>query len=406
WAALWRTTGGSTEPAEGGAGAGASAGAAGAHGVAGGGCGAEKPAAAPGKVPPLPRWMCPRVAVVTMAGAIVQGPVRRGGVPANGPTIDATTVAVQLERLARDPMVKAVVVRVNSPGGSALGSDTIHRALTVLRESGKVIVVSMGDVAASGGMFIAAAAQRVVAQPGTLTGSIGVVTGKFNVSGLLTELGVSTDSVKIGANVDMLSATQDLRPEQTAQIEALTEVIYTDFVRKVAAGRGKTEAEVRAIAKGKVYTGQQALEIGLVDQLGGLAEAVDAAKAAAGLPAGLDDVTVFDFPPRKMTLLLRLAGAAAAGQKDAEGEEGGGNGGMSMGGGSGAVAAFALGLLGGGAASAGPASGITAIHGAQLPVSARRLAGVVDGVLTRAAALDGQAAMYSFDADVLSAVTE
>ena len=154
-----------------------------------------------------------------------------------------------------------MVLRVSSPGGSALGSDTIHRAIARLKEAGKPVVCSMGDVAASGGIFLAVAADHIVAQPGTLTGSIGVVTGKVNMSPMLADLGVNIDSIKVGDNVDLLSPYADLSVKQEAQINALMDHIYSDFMGKVAAGRGMGMDRVRALAKGQVYTGQQALEV-------------------------------------------------------------------------------------------------------------------------------------------------
>ncbi|GFH25396.1 peptidase_S49 domain-containing protein [Haematococcus lacustris] len=253
----------------------------------------------------------PKVAVVHAAGPIVQGPLT-GPASAGQQVIDATRLAAQLQRLSEARDVHAVVLRINTPGGSALGSDTVHHALSALRQAGKRVVVSCGDVAASGGMFIAAGADRVVAQPGTLTGSIGVVIGKFDVQQLLVDNGVNPASMEAGSpNLTLFSPFTTPNQQQEALINRFLDDLYLDFMSKVAAGRGKSVEDIRPLAGGRVFTGQQALKVGLVDELGGLQEAVATAKKLAGLPVDEDAVMVFDFPPRRTPWVMRLLQAVS-----------------------------------------------------------------------------------------------
>ncbi|KAJ9516520.1 hypothetical protein QJQ45_011128 [Haematococcus lacustris] len=253
----------------------------------------------------------PKVAVVHAAGPIVQGPLT-GPASAGQQVIDATRLAAQLQRLSEARDVQAVVLRINTPGGSALGSDTVHHALGALRQAGKRVVVSCGDVAASGGMFIAAGADRVVAQPGSLTGSIGVVIGKFDVQQLLVDNGVNPASMEAGSpNLTLFSPFTTPNQQQEALINRLLDDLYLDFMSKVAAGRGKSVEDIRPLAGGRVFTGQQALKVGLVDELGGLQEAVATAKKLAGLPVDEDAVMVFDFPPRRTPWVMRLLQAVS-----------------------------------------------------------------------------------------------
>ncbi|GIM09383.1 hypothetical protein Vretimale_13251 [Volvox reticuliferus] len=258
-----------------------------------------------------------KVAVVTASGPIVQGPVRPG--PSQGQVIDATKLCRHLGALLEDPEVTAVVVRVNSPGGSALASDTLHHELMRLRAAGKPVVVSMGDVAASGGYYLAAAADRIVAQPGTLTGSIGVLFGKVNISKTLEEVGVCSDAVTVGRNADALSPFTDFTDAQEAQLEVMIDHVYQDFLDKVSRSRGRPVAEIRQLAKGKVYTGLQAHDVGLVDELGGLETAVQRAKQLAGLP---EDAEVVSYPPRRVPLLLQLLRRSMPQPDDGDGGSG------------------------------------------------------------------------------------
>jgi protease-4 len=184
-----------------------------------------------------------------------------------------------------DHRVKAIVLRVNSPGGSYVASDTIWREVVRAREAGKPVVVSMSEVAASGGYFIAMAADTIVAQPGTITGSIGVISAKPVLGQALGRAGVNTDSVTEGAHADMFTTSRPYSDEEWEKINGWLDRIYADFTGKVAEGRGMTQAQVHEIARGRVWTGADAAGIGLVDQLGGLDTALAVARQKGALPA-------------------------------------------------------------------------------------------------------------------------
>jgi len=181
--------------------------------------------------------------------------------------------------------VRAVVLHVDSPGGSAVASDTIWREVCQVRDAGKPVIVSMGATAASGGYYIACPADVIVALPSTLTGSIGVFGGKMVVRGLLDRLGLTTGTVSQGARSLMFSPRQGFSEEERERLAATIDAIYDDFVAKVARGRRRPVAEIENVARGRVWTGSDALGIGLVDELGGLRDAVRIARARAGLPA-------------------------------------------------------------------------------------------------------------------------
>ena len=223
--------------------------------------------------------------MVTVAGPIVSG---RGGpqaFPLSRSSAGADTIAAALREAAADDDVKAVVVRVESPGGSVNGSETIWREVCRIRAAGKPVVASMGAVAASGGYYVSMSADAIVASPGTITGSIGVVTGKLVTRELKERLGVGSDSVRTNANADAWSGNSPFTPEQHALVEAEADLFYDDFVNRVAQARGLTVEQVEEVARGRVWTGADALERGLVDELGGLRTAVRRAKVLAGLDA-------------------------------------------------------------------------------------------------------------------------
>jgi protease-4 len=235
----------------------------------------------------------PLVALVPVVGAIRSGRSRRGPL-APGPGAGSDTVAAGLRSAARDDAVRAVVLRVDSPGGSYVASDVIWREVTRLRAAGKPVVASMGDVAASGGYFVAMGADLIVAQPGTITGSIGVFSGKVVTAGLLERLGVGTDAVVEGRQARMFSARVGFDPEQWQRLEEWLDRVYADFVGKVAAARGLTRERAHELARGRVWTGADAYERGLVDELGGLRRAAELARERAGLPA---DAELRRWPP-------------------------------------------------------------------------------------------------------------
>jgi len=242
-------------------------------------------AAAPG-MPSLPgRKAKPTIAVVTLAGPIVSGRGGRTLSPLGTSSAGGDTIAAALREAGADDDVSAVVLRVDSPGGSVTGSETIWREVVRLRAAGKPVVASMGAVAASGGYYVSMAADAIVANAGTLTGSIGVVTGKLVARELKDRLGIGWDSVRTNANADAWSTNAPFTDEQQAHVEAEADLFYTDFVQRVADGRGMTVEEVDAVARGRVWTGADALARGLVDELGGLRTAVARAKVLAGFDA-------------------------------------------------------------------------------------------------------------------------
>jgi protease-4 len=222
------------------------------------------------------------IAVVTVAGTIVSG---RGGsrMPFGSSNAGGDTIAAALREAAADDSVSAIVLRVDSPGGSVTASETIWREVKKARQHGKPVVASMGAVAASGGYYVSMGADAIVANPGTITGSIGVVTGKLVARDLKDRLGVGSDAVRTNANADAWSINAPFTPEQHAQVEAEADLFYTDFVQRVADGRHLSVEAVEAVARGRVWTGADALEHGLVDELGGLRTAVRRAKVLAGL---------------------------------------------------------------------------------------------------------------------------
>ena len=231
----------------------------------------------------IPRPRESVVALVRLSGAIRLGRSGRG--PISGGSAGSDTIAGALRAAINDDKVSAIVLRVNSPGGSYVASDVIWREVVRANEAGKPVVVSMADVAASGGYFVAMGAQAIVAQPGTLTGSIGVFGGKPVVGDLLTRLGVSWDTVRQGARGGMFSTSTPFTDDDWARVNGWLDRIYTDFTTKAARGRGLTRERVHELARGRVWTGADAKEHGLVDHLGGLDIAAGLARKKAGLAA-------------------------------------------------------------------------------------------------------------------------
>ena len=257
------------------------------------------------------------IALIYGSGLIVRNGA--GASPLSGSHLMAAAELTRAFRSAvRDASVRAILFRIDSPGGSAVASETIWREVVFARERGRPVIVSMGDVAGSGGYYVAAPADKIVAEPATLTGSIGVLAGKLVVSDLLKKIGVSTDSAQIGANAAMFSPTADFSERGHARLEAFLDETYTGFKDHVATGRHMTEEEVEAVAKGRVWSGEEAKARGLVDELGGYAVALRLAKQAANISAEAP-VTLTVFPREKgLAELLydRLTG------KDRESEDG------------------------------------------------------------------------------------
>jgi protease IV len=267
-------------------------------------------------MPPVPgRRSKPTFAVVTVEGTIVNG---RGGpqfLPFGVSNAAGDTIAAALREVAADDSISAILLRVDSPGGSVTASETIWREVKRARERGKPVVVSMGAVAASGGYYVSMCADAIVANPGTITGSIGVITGKLVVRDLKERLGVASDTVRTNANADAWSADTLFTPEQQAHREAEADLFYTDFVERVAEGRNLPVEAVNAVARGRVWTGADALERGLVDELGGFRAAVRRAKVLADLDEDAD-VRLVSYPSSSLLDLVRpraLAARAVAG---------------------------------------------------------------------------------------------
>ncbi|HTZ14489.1 MAG TPA: signal peptide peptidase SppA [Mycobacterium sp.] len=223
------------------------------------------------------------IAVVTVAGSIVSGRGGRGILPFGNSSAGADTIAAGLREAAADDSVSAIVLRVDSPGGSVSASETIWREVKKARDRGKPVVASMGAIAASGGYYVAMGADAIVANPGTITGSIGVITGKLIARDLKDRLGVGSDAVRTNANADAWSINAPFTDEQRARVEAEADLCYADFVQRVADGRKLSTDAVEAVAQGRIWTGADALGHGLVDELGGLRTAVRRAKVLAGL---------------------------------------------------------------------------------------------------------------------------
>ncbi|WP_343571700.1 signal peptide peptidase SppA [Mycobacterium sp.] len=243
------------------------------------------------------------IAVVTVSGSIVSG---RGGsrLPFGSSNAGGDTISAALREAAHDDSVSAIVLRVDSPGGSVTASETIWREVKKARERGKPVVASMGAVAASGGYYVSMNADAIVANPGTITGSIGVLTGKLIARDLKDRLGIGSDALRTNANADAWSINAPFTPEQQAQVEAEADLCYTDFVERVAEGRNLSVDAVDAVARGRVWTGADALEHGLVDELGGLRAAVRRAKVLAGLDEH-DKVRLVSYPGSSVWDYLR-----------------------------------------------------------------------------------------------------
>jgi len=248
------------------------------------------------------------------------GGVQRGNSdydPSSGSSsMGSDTVTSAMRAAVDDKDVKAILFRVDSPGGSYVASDAIWREVIRARQAGKPVVVSMGDLAGSGGYFVAMAADKIVAQPGTITASIGVLGGKLLTSGLWDRLGLSWDEVHNGANALMWTGTHDYSPAEWARFEAWLDRVYADFTSKVADGRHLPKDKVLQIAKGRIWTGEDAKNIGLVDELGGYAEALALAKRSAQIPQG-EEVNLEVFPRKKNPLAALLSPGAESGEHEA-----------------------------------------------------------------------------------------
>ncbi|MCV7014477.1 signal peptide peptidase SppA, partial [Mycolicibacterium madagascariense] len=259
----------------------------------------------PTPAPSLPgRKARPTIAVVTLAGPIVSGRGGRTLSPLGTSSAGGDTMAAALREAAATDDVAAVVLRVDSPGGSVTASETIWREVVRLRAAGTPVVASMGAVAASGGYYVSMAADAIVANAGTITGSIGVITGKLIAKDLKERLGIGSDAVRTNRNADAWSVNAPFTDEQHARVAAEADLFYTDFVQRVADGRGMTVEAVDAVARGRVWTGADALDRGLVDELGGLQTAIERAKVLASVDADAD-VKLLTLPGSSLLDVLR-----------------------------------------------------------------------------------------------------
>jgi protease-4 len=246
-----------------------------------------------------------RIAVIYATGDIGSG--KSDNSPTGDQSIGSDTLAKALKDAREDKTIKAIVLRVDSPGGSGLASDIIWQAVEAAKHK-KPVVVSMSDVAASGGYYISASANKIIAQPSTITGSIGVVGGKPVMRGFYDWIGVSNEYVLRGKNAGMFRETEKFNPDERAKFEEwIKTTYYTDFVPKVARGRGKEPAFIDLVGQGRVWTGSQGKENGLVDEFGGLDRAVAVAKQLANIPADKEVRRV--ILPHPQTFLQQLLNA-------------------------------------------------------------------------------------------------
>ena len=259
----------------------------------------------------------PVVALVRAAGPIHLG--RAGGFPLAA-SVGSDTLGAALRAAGRDPSVKAVVLRVDSPGGSYAASDAIRRDVLQLRATGRAVIASMANVAASGGYYIAMPCEAVVAEPGTITGSIGVLGGKQVIRDALGRVGIGVGSEAVGAHAEMFSTQRPFTDDEWQRLEEWLDRVYADFTGKAAADRGMSVEGLRDVARGRVWTGADALARGLVDRLGGLEEAIGVACERADLRR--EDVDVKALPHLSLRQRLQqpessehpAAGRAALGE--------------------------------------------------------------------------------------------
>jgi protease-4 len=223
-----------------------------------------------------------KILLMDVSGLIMEGP-RRPWLNLAG-VIDPSRVKEELEKAAKDRRIKAIVLRINSPGGTVSASDMMHHEIVAFKKEQNIPVVAcLMGLAASGGYYVAQAADAIVAHPTGITGSIGVVAMKFNVKGLMDKLGVGSDVVKSGQWKDFWSPFKPAGPEEKQMMQAIIDDFYGRFVTVVAQGRKLSHPEVKRVADGRIYTAPQAKDLGLVDRLGYLDDALELAKAKAGL---------------------------------------------------------------------------------------------------------------------------
>jgi protease-4 len=260
------------------------------------------------------RGRMPRIAVVHVTGVITSGD---GGFdPLNGEIAGSARLVKAIRAARADESVRAIVLRIDSPGGSTTASDVVWRELAVTRDlkSTRPLIASMSDLAASGGYYVAMAASQIVAQPGTLTGSIGIYGGKIVTGGTFQKLGANVETISIGRNAEMESPARPFNDGERAKLQEELHAFYDQFVAKVAESRKMPVARVQELAQGRVWTGAQGRQNGLVDVLGGLDRAVALAKVRAGIAADVE-VELVNYPPRRS--LLEVLGDQISGAGNA-----------------------------------------------------------------------------------------
>lgn len=237
------------------------------------------------------------IAVVYIDGVIISGVSQAPGFLSSGRSAGSETIVAQLNQARKDASVKAVVLRVDSPGGSAFASDDIWHAVERLKDADKPVVVSMGGTAASGGYYVSAGATAIYASPSTVTGSIGVYSGKYSVEGLYERIGVNVEQYTRGRNAALYSLSTPLDESEYAAMDRMVADVYRQFKEKIITGRGMSEEAVEEVARGRVWSGIDALEQGLVDELGGFHDAVARARVEAEIPERAA-VSLIQYSPR------------------------------------------------------------------------------------------------------------
>jgi protease IV len=240
----------------------------------------------------------PRIAVIYFSGEIASG--KSGYDPLNGAVLGSDTLIDYIRQARRDSSIRAIILRIDSPGGSATASDAIWHELMAAKAEHpeRPIVASMSDLAASGGYYVALPASAIVAEPGTLTGSIGIFGGKFVTGGLYEKLGANIESTSIGRRAEMESPARPYNADELTKVQEQLDAFYKDFVKRVADSRHSTPEKIDKLGQGRVWTGHQAKDIGLVDELGGLDRALYLAKGAAKIPLE-SEVQLVVYPPKK-----------------------------------------------------------------------------------------------------------
>lgn len=236
-----------------------------------------------------------KIAIIYGTGQIIRDGGERSGVWQDE-YMGAEAIQKAFKKATKDKDVAAIVFRINSPGGSHVASESILHAVRKAQQSGKPVIVSMSDYAASGGYWVATYADKIVAHPSTITGSIGVITGKLVAKDAFSKIGVNWDSVKSGENAGMWALSTDFSPYAWERIQGSLDQIYNAFIERVAEGRKLPKEHVQQIAKGRVWSGEDALKFGLVDKLGDLKEAIELAKEAASLKEAAVPIEVYPKP--------------------------------------------------------------------------------------------------------------